>query len=265
MSTEDKTLNREKQIEKLKLLRPIDDTFMRCIFRDNTPLVQKVLRIIMDKPDLNVIRSETQADMKRLLGARSLCLDVYADDSDGKEYDIEVQRADTGASEKRARYHSSAIDSDVLDAKEDFEDLPESYVIFITENDFYHKGLPFYRIERINIDTGEPFNDGEHILYVNGEYRGDNDLGNLMHDFSCSNPDEMIDKEMAEISRYYKETKEGQDIMCKVMEDYANEVRQEMIIQNIKKIMEKLKYTAEQAMDSLDIPSTEQSQYKAKL
>ena len=41
----------------------------RCIFRDNIPLVQKVLRIIINKPDLNIIKAETQVDMKRLLGA----------------------------------------------------------------------------------------------------------------------------------------------------------------------------------------------------
>lgn len=48
---------------------------MRCIFCDNIPLVQKVLRIIINKPDLNIIKAETQVDMKRLLGARSIWYD----------------------------------------------------------------------------------------------------------------------------------------------------------------------------------------------
>ena len=36
-------------------------------------------------------------------------------------------------------------------------------------------------------------------------------------------------------------------------------------LKNIKSIMEKLKYTAQQAMDLLEIPLTEQSKYAAKL
>ena len=81
--------------------------------------------------------------------------------------------------------------------------------------------MPFYRIERINIDTDTPFDDGEHILYINGEYRGDDDIGKLMHDFSCNDAEDMIDKDMAEITRYYKETKEGQEAMCKEIQTFG--------------------------------------------
>mgnify|MGYP003475591858 CR=1 FL=1 len=75
---------RREDLERLQALRPIDDEFMRCIFKDNLPLTQKVLRILLNKPDLNVIKAETQFDMKRLLGARSICLDVFGEDEDGK-------------------------------------------------------------------------------------------------------------------------------------------------------------------------------------
>ncbi len=51
--------------------------------------------------------------------------------------------------------------------------LPETYTIFITEKDFYDRGEPVYPIERMNLVTGSAFGDGEHILYVNGEYQGD--------------------------------------------------------------------------------------------
>lgn len=42
-------------------------------------------------------------------------------------------------------------------------------MIFITENDVMKGGLPIYPVERIVTNTGELFNDGEHIIYVNGE------------------------------------------------------------------------------------------------
>jgi hypothetical protein len=69
--------------EILKNLRPIDDAFFREIFRNNKPLTEYVLRLFLNKPDLVVIEQETQYDLKRLLGARSLCLDVKATDSTG--------------------------------------------------------------------------------------------------------------------------------------------------------------------------------------
>ncbi len=214
----EKEKNKEQNLEILKKLRPIDDDFMRCIFKDNIELTQVVLRIILGKKDLVVESVKTQADMKRLVGARSLCLDVYGTDSTGKIYDIEVQRADKGTRPKRARYHSSVIDVENLDVNQDFEQLPESYVIFITENDAFRKGLPLYRIERVNIDSkDESFDDGQHIIYVNGKYRGNDEIGNLMHDFLCSNPHEMYNKELKDTTIKFKE-KEGKDEMCEIIE-----------------------------------------------
>lgn len=102
---------------------------MRYIFKDNIPLVQRVLRILTEKSDLNIISLETQADMKRLVGARSICLDAYGTDSTGKKYDLEIQRADRGACVYRARYHSSVIDVENLDSGQEFDELPEVYVI----------------------------------------------------------------------------------------------------------------------------------------
>ena len=94
----------EEDMQRLRGLRPIDDDFMRCLFRGNIPLAQFVLRIIMGKPDLVITDLNTQADMKRLAGARSLTLDVYATDDSKKKYDIEVQREGKGARPRRARY-----------------------------------------------------------------------------------------------------------------------------------------------------------------
>lgn len=42
----------QENLQRLRLLRPIDDDFMRCLFKDNIPLAEFVLRIITDKPDL---------------------------------------------------------------------------------------------------------------------------------------------------------------------------------------------------------------------
>ena len=115
------------------------------------------------------------------------------------------------------------MDIENLDAGQDFAELPDTYTIFITEKDFYGKGKPVYSIERMNLTTGKPFDDGEYILYVNGEYRGNTDIGKLMYDFSCTKASEMNFALVAERTRYLKENPKGVSEMCKVMEDMRNE------------------------------------------
>lgn len=208
-----------EDLERLRGFRPIDDTFMRGLFKDNIPLAELVLRIIVGKPDLTLMKCETQADLKRVTGARSVCLDAYATDNTGKKYDIEIQRADNGADPHRARYHSSALDVENLDEKQEYRELPDSYVIFITENDYYKAGEPVYVIQNMNLTLGQPFGDGAHILYVNGQYRGDSDIGRLMHDFNCTKAEDMNFELMAERTRYLKGNPKGVGAMCKVMEE----------------------------------------------
>lgn len=227
-----------EDLKRLWGFRPIDDTFMRGLFKDDLPLAELVLRIITEKPDLMLIKCETQADMKRVTGARSICLDAYATDSMGKKYDIEVQRADNGADPHRARYHSSVMDIENLDENQNYSDLPDTYVIFITENDYFKEGKPIYQIQNMNLTTGKLFEDGTHILYVNGEYRDDSDIGRLMHDFNCTDADDMNFALLAEKTRYLKENPKGVHEMCRVMEDLRNESYSEGLARGVKQGLE---------------------------
>ena len=155
-------------------------------------------------------------------------LDIDAVDGDNNEIDIEIQRADKGAGRKRARYHSSVLDAHLLQPGDDFEKLPETYVIFITENDVIGKNLPIYTIERQITNIDELFNDGEHIIYVNGSQRNDaTALGRLMQDFFCTKPDDMHYKQLEERVRYFKENEEGVAVMSQMLEDMRAECREE--------------------------------------
>ncbi len=182
------------------------------------------------KDDLVITSEETQYDMERLLGARSICLDVLAIDSEGRKFNLEIQRADKGATPQRARYHSSAMDVEFLSAKQNFDELPITYVIFVTENDVRKGNRPVYTFERADIVTGESFGDGEYILFVNGAYTNqedNSDLAKLIHDFRCNDADDMYFDLMAERTRYYKKSPKGVSHMCKIMEDMRNEAAKE--------------------------------------
>ncbi len=82
-------------------------------------------------------------------------------------------------------------------------------------------------IQNMNLTLDQPFEDGAHILYVNGQYRDDSEIGRLMHDFNCSNADDMYFELLAEKTRYLKENPRGVREMCKAMEDLRNESYEE--------------------------------------
>lgn len=221
------TDNKQREfIEKIKEFRLLDDDFMSKVFEDDYECIELLLHIIMEMPDLKVKEVRTQYSIKNLLG-RSVRLDIYAVDSMGKKYNIEVQRADKGAGVKRARYNSSIIDTNALMPGAGFDDLPETYVIFITENDVIGDNLPIYHVDRIVKETGKKFGDEAHIIYVNGAYQDDTPLGMLMHDFSCKNPDNMHYKLLADKIRYFKEDEKGVASMCKIMEDLIDNEKKE--------------------------------------
>ena len=257
----EKEKQHQEDLQRLRGLRLIDDDFMNACFDGYTDGARLLLRIILNKPDIRVKSVKTQRRIKNLLG-RDICLDIDADDENGKEYNIEVQRADKGAERKRARYHSSIIDSHLLQPGEDFNKLPETFVIFITENDVIGKGKPIYRIDRRIDDTDELFDDGEHIIYVNGaDKNASTELGKLMHDFFCTDPDDMNYKELADKVRYFKEDEKGVAAMCKVMEDMRNEESKKTKVIDIESVMESFGVTVEKAMEALKIPVTQREMY----
>ena len=170
------------------------------------------------------IQSKVQVEYKSAT-KRSIKLDIQAEDVHGRLMDIEIQRSDRGSGVRRARFHSSMIDRTLLSKGEDFEDLVDTYVIFITENDKFGKGVPLYHIERrIKEMDNALFGDGAHILYVNGEYRNlEHPVGSLMHDFNCKDAKDMVNPLLAEEVRYLKETEGGQSQMCRLLEEMRNE------------------------------------------
>ncbi|MGX8699543.1 MAG: hypothetical protein ACSW8F_06395, partial [bacterium] len=224
-------------LRKIAQLRLMDDDFMCAAFKARPDAVREVLVPLMGKPDLEVREVIVQNEYKNLAG-RSVRLDVFAVDSAGKQYDIEIQREDRGAGAHRARYHLGLMDSHSLKAGMGFEALPESWIIFITEQDHYGKGLPLYHVERVVQETGALFEDGEHILYVNGAYRGDDPIGRLMADFRATEADTMHSPILSAAVRSIKETEEGQRNMCRFVEEEVNKAFERGVEQGVKQGVE---------------------------
>lgn len=193
----------EEDLQRLRGFRLLDDDFMSKVFEDKN-CVEFLLQIILKRDDLKVTSVSSQYVIKNLQG-RSVRLDILAVDRQNQVYNIEIQRDDKGAGVKRARYNSSLIDANVTEPGEQYQNLNETYVVFITENDVLGENIPIYHVDRIVRETGKMFNDQSHIIYVNSQIKDETALG----------------------KHYFKEDEKGVAIMCKAMEDMRNEAARE--------------------------------------
>ncbi len=220
----------QRHLARLARLRLMDDNFLSICMSGNIKGAQLIVRIILGDDTIQVKRVETQKEYKNL-SEHSFCFDVYAKDAQGREMEIEVQRNSAGADPKRAACHSGVLDANSMPKNgQDYSKKAETFTIFITEHDVLKGNLPIYHIDRTIAEMdARPFEDGSHIIYVNGAHQGDEStpLGRLIHDFFCTEPDEMHYEELAERARYFKKDSKGVAAMCEIWEEVLQEGREE--------------------------------------
>ncbi len=205
----------EKYKEILKELTIMSDIFMRNVLKKKECTEYVIQTILGDK--IHVLDHVIQKDYKNLQG-RSAIMDCVARDDRNQRINIEIQQEKEGASPKRARYHSGLIDMNTLNPGEDFDELSENYVIFITRSDVLRKKKQMYHIDRRIRETGETFGDDTYIIYVNASIQSDTAVGRLVHDLHCKDAKDIYSKILAQRVYELKETPEGIEIMCKEMD-----------------------------------------------
>jgi hypothetical protein len=273
----------EKNLDDLTLM---DDDLMSKVFDGNIEATELLLKIILERDNIKVSSVKGQVEMKNhLYGGRTITVDIHAIDDKRKNINVEVQRSTSGSHVRRARFHGSMMDSRMLHERDEFKDLKDSYVIFICEHDKFGLGKPIYHVERYVQETGEPFGDGSYIIYVNGEYDADDDIGHLIKDLKCKEAKDMYYPELANGVSYFKETEEGREIMCdafksladKWAKEAAEEARTEGRVEGrmegrvegrtelVQSLMDELKISLEKALDMLKISGKEREIIIAKL
>ena len=234
-----------------------DDDLMTLVFKKNIPATELVLSIIMDRK-ITVTSVDTQEEMRSPeIGGRNITLDIHAIDIDDTEFDVEVQCSSEGAHVRRSRFHSAVMDARMFKEGDSFKTLKDSYVIFIYKHDKFGIGLPIYHVDRVVLETGKSFKDGSHIIYVNGTYKGDDEIGKLIEDFNAKSSENMNFKLLAEGIHHFKETEKGRDIVSEKVERYAKQYaetnRISNLVQNVKNLMKNASFTLDQAFNNLEV------------
>ena len=120
----------------------------------NNPDVCKELLEILLQIKIDHIVMQTEETIEVDYDKKGVRLDVYAEGAT-KAYNLEMQATDKGELPERARYYQGILDVQALDHGDDYEDLKDSYVIFICVPDIFGKGLAKYTFENICIENPE--------------------------------------------------------------------------------------------------------------
>ena len=209
----------EKYRKILQNLTLMSDAFMRNVLKKKE-CTEHILRTVLGE-EVQVVDQTIQKDYKNLQG-RSAVLDCVAEDNRNRRMNIEIQQEKEGASPKRARYHSGLIDMNTLDPGQDFDELPENYIIFITGTDVLGRKKQIYHVDRRIRETNEPFGDDTFIIYVNAGMQDDTEIGRLVHDLHCKKAEDMYSEVLARRVLELKETVEGENDMCREMDEIYN-------------------------------------------
>lgn len=144
------------------------NNFIFCkVMETNPELCKHLLEILLHIEIDHLEPPQTERTMQEGLDSKSVRFDVYTKDS-SRIFDLEMQTVRKENLHKRSRYYQSIIDMDNLNGGIDYDELKDTYIIFICLNDIFGKGLPLYSFENVCIENKDiKLNDRAYKLFFN--------------------------------------------------------------------------------------------------
>ncbi|MCC8104069.1 MAG: Rpn family recombination-promoting nuclease/putative transposase [Clostridiales bacterium] len=210
----------QEKVETLRSSNLLNDLFASVALED-VGACQYVLRMILDMKDLKVDWVKSQYRLLNLTAKDSI-LDVYAEDGNGRMMNIELQRWDTVDHARRTRYYSSMLDKSSLDKGLEYAELPDAYIIYISEEDLWGTEETVSHVKKTLGEKSLPYDDGSHVVYVNAAVDDGSEVARMMKYFVTADPDDMSHGELSKRVQYLKKEKGGHEIMQKTVEELVN-------------------------------------------
>ncbi len=202
----------------------VDDAFFSVIMEHNDA-AEYLLTQLLGKP-IKVIENKTQYSIRNAEG-HSIVLDAIVKDEENNIYDVEVQVGDRKNHERRIRYYRTAIDWSYLEKGKDYSELPELYMIFISDFDPFAMNKVHYEITPYIKGTAQEYNNGVHIHYFNTKVNDGTFLSELMQYLADSDPNRDQFGALSQQVKYHKVKNEEVGFMCKAVEEYAETKKNE--------------------------------------
>ena len=210
-------------LEWLRRMSFMDDMLFKRAFHERPDLAEHLIRGILSKPDLNVVKMNTQASLFAL-NTKEVILDCLCTDSDGKLYNVEVQNEARMPLGRRARAYGSLIDASIFKKGQEYEELPDRYIIFITREDFLKNGRQVTVLAMRDEEGKSEDESGMYHVYGCINNRDENtEAGRVLSDMSCTRAESMYYDGYRERMEDFKVRKEGVREMTGVMEQIMKE------------------------------------------
>ena len=144
----------------------IKDNFMFCAVMSEEENCIGFLEMVLGFP-IAKIDVSYERNMVYHPEYKGIRLDVYAKDEANKHYNVEMQVRREISIEMRARYYHSQMDMELLSASISYEELPDTFVIFIYDYDHFGKGLYYYTCRtKCEEDALLEYEDGCRTIYL---------------------------------------------------------------------------------------------------
>ena len=148
----------------------LQDDFMFCKVMQNTDLCKRLIEMILSDKIGKIAYISVQHSINTYEQAKSVRFDVLVQTENGKFYDVEMQVSNEKNIPKRMRFYQAAIDISFLDKGNFYNDLNDSFIIFICTFDAIWKNKPIYTFENICIeDKNISLQDGVKKVIINSE------------------------------------------------------------------------------------------------
>ena len=219
--------HREFLLQGMENLTLLNDTFMMVALKD-IAACQHVIRILMDDPTIEIVEVRTQYRVSRLVSKDSI-LDILAEDSKGRIYNLEIQRKKDIDHARRTRLYGAMVDSEHLEKGKDYDQMPEVYVIYISETNLWKTGHTEDSVRKHLDGQKEEYDDGLHILYINAAIDDGTEKAALMRYFKTCDPEDMSQGALSHRVHYLKREEGGINEMCEYSERIYNGGKEEGI------------------------------------
>lgn len=148
----------------------LNSSFLFAAALSDPEICQLVLEIILGRT-ISKVNVKSENSILLSLDAKCVRLDVNARDEFSVNYDIEAQNKKESNIVKRSRYYQAEMDVAELKPGDDYDKLPDSYVIFICTFDPFGKGLYQYTFSERCEQNGMYLGDGTHKIFLNTKGR----------------------------------------------------------------------------------------------
>ena len=224
---ESRIAHREFLLQGVEKLTLFHDTFMKVVLND-LEVCQYVIRILMDDPTIEIVDVRNQYRLARLTSKDSI-LDILAEDSRGRFYNLEIQRDTTPDHPRRTRLYGAMVDGEYLQKGEDYDAMPEVYVIYISRTDLWKMGRMETPVKKYlkGQREDEQYDDGQHVIYVNAAVDDGSKKAALLHYFKTADPDDMSQGPLSRRVRYLKREEGGLNEMCEYSQRIYNGGKEE--------------------------------------